>query len=116
MHHHIHNGGEQRENRQELTEAQFKCFERHEWTRDQIASVHDAEDRFADDDGAVTEFEFNGGKDAETDEQDDEHHEVELHREYRDARVTPEIFEQESTEARHQDADERLCSYAFCTL
>ena len=116
MHHDIHHRRKSNEDGEELRVAQLESLKGQERTGDEVAAVHNPEDGFRNDDGAVTEFQLDDGEDAEADEEHQEHDEVEFRRKHRTTGVAAEVLEDKRPGCRDQNSEERLCPNALGPL
>src|SRR3989344_2082689 len=103
MQHDIHHCRKSSENGEELRVAQREGFKGQERAGKEVAAVHDPEDCFRNDDGAVAEFQLDDGEDAEADEEHQEHDEVELRRKHGTTGVAAEVLEEEGAGGGYQN-------------
>src|SRR3989344_4893168 len=108
MHNHVHDGGKERQNGEELAEAQFKRGELQPRTNEEVSAIEQSKQYFTENEHPVRELEFHDSKNTKTDEEHEENHEVDLHGEHGNAEITAEVFQEERADGGDEDAEERL--------
>src|SRR3989344_6902706 len=104
----VHDGREQRQHREQLTEPQLEGFERQPGARENVPAEEHGHPQFVYDDPLRRELQFKKRKEPKADKEEEQQEEIELCGEDRNAEVSTEVLEQERSQPRGNDARKRL--------